>query len=109
MLESWKVRLQAARGYQAESINHNKFGVLSEINVNEIGLKSETEDGSIVKINDYPVPKARADFSRKPRMPKLPPRKSQFMRMGCDKSCDVDFMSNGELKSVIGGFEKHKE
>ena len=38
-------------------------------------------------------------------MPKLPPRKSQFMRMGSGKSCDADFMSNGEFKSVIGEFK----
>ena len=73
--------------------------------MNEIGLRDEIEDGSSVKISDFPMPDARADFSRKPRMPKLPPRKSQFMRMGCGKSCDADCMSNGEFKSVIGEFK----
>ena len=75
---------EALKPTVTDSITHNKFEVLSEMRVNETGLKSEVENGSSGVSTDVPVPQARADFCRKPRMPELPPHKSHLMRMGCE-------------------------
>ena len=94
-----------------DSIIHNKFGLLSEISVNESGVGFEIEKLSSDGHDDFPVPTAQADFHRKPRMPKLPPRKSQFMRLGCEKSCcDSNFNvdESGERGEVEKGSSEIK-
>lgn len=87
---------------QMEDITSNRFGALSV----DIG---EQENDSMVHFklcdSDFPIPLASNDFTRRQRMPKLPPRKTQLARRGCVKPCcDAEEMSNHEFNNVIRVF-----
>ena len=87
---------------QTDDTTSNMFEALS-VDVKEHG-NSSIEHVKLVE-NEFPVPMASSDFTRRQRMPKLPPRKTQFARNACMKSsCDAEMMPKHEFNKIIREF-----